>query len=58
MLETFSQDGGPLPEQPARGCVPGVEAATGSLGHGLPLGVGMALAARIQKRELSRLRAR
>jgi transketolase len=32
------------------GCVPGIEAATGSLGHGLPLGAGMALAARIQKR--------
>jgi transketolase len=27
----------------------GVEAATGSLGHGLPLGLGMALAGRIQK---------
>jgi transketolase len=31
--------------------VPGVEASTGALGHGLPIGVGMALAARIQKRD-------
>jgi transketolase len=31
--------------------VPGVEAATGSLGHGLPIGIGMALARRIQGRD-------
>jgi transketolase len=31
--------------------VPGVEACTGSLGHGMPIGVGLALAARIQKRD-------
>jgi transketolase len=37
-----------LPEQPSPGCVPGVEWATGSLGHGLGVGIGMALAARIQ----------
>jgi transketolase len=30
--------------------VPGVEAATGALGHGLAIGVGLALAARMQKR--------
>ncbi len=29
--------------------IPGVEASTGSLGHGLPIGVGMALNARIDK---------
>lgn len=30
--------------------VPGIEAATGSLGHGLPIGVGIALNARIEKK--------
>ena len=39
-LETYNRDGGRLAEHPGPGCVPGVEAATGSLGHGLPLGVG------------------
>ena len=49
-LEKFNMDGGHLPEQPSPGCVPGVEWATGSLGHGLNVGIGMALASRIQKR--------
>ena len=31
--------------------VPGVEASTGALGHGMPIGVGMALAAKIQKKK-------
>ncbi|MEW6303823.1 MAG: transketolase [Verrucomicrobiota bacterium] len=50
-LDTFAKHRSPLAEQPAPGCAPGVELATGSLGHGLPVGVGMALAARIQKRD-------
>jgi len=49
-LQQFNVDGGHLPEQPSPGCAPGVEWATGSLGHGLNVGIGMALAARIQKR--------
>jgi transketolase len=49
-LDTFATHGAPLAEQPAPNCAPGVELATGSLGHGLPVGVGIALAARIQKR--------
>lgn len=51
LLATYNQDGGSLPEQPSPGCAPGVELATGSLGHGLPVGLGMALAARIQRRD-------
>jgi transketolase len=46
-LATYCQDGGRLAEHPPANLLPGVEAATGSLGHGLPIGVGMALAARI-----------
>jgi transketolase len=49
LLDTFGAPGGCLPEQMGPHCVPGIEAATGSLGHGLPLGTGMALASRIQK---------
>jgi len=44
-LETFYQDGSPLAGHATHKDVPGVEVSTGSLGHGLPLGTGMALAA-------------
>ena len=49
ILNTFGKPGTILAEHPDRG-VPGVETATGSLGHGLSVGIGMALAARIQKK--------
>lgn len=48
ILDTFGSHGGPLQEHPGPHCIPGVEAATGSLGHGLSMGLGMALAARIR----------
>jgi len=48
VLESYNRDGGHLAEHPCWRCVPGVEASTGSLGHGLPLALGMALAGRIQ----------
>jgi transketolase len=48
VLESYNRDGGQLAEHPCLGCLPGVEASTGSLGHGLPLALGMALAQRIQ----------
>src|SRR2546429_1500552 len=51
LLDTFAKYRSPLAEQPSPGCAPGVELATGSLGHGLPVGVGMALAGRIQSRD-------
>ncbi len=50
-LEKFHVDGGKLPGHSTLHCAPGIEASTGSLGHGLPIGVGMALAARIDKRK-------
>ncbi|MEY4298806.1 MAG: hypothetical protein RIR25_42 [Verrucomicrobiota bacterium] len=51
LIEEYGHDGAALAEQPAPGCAPGVEWATGSLGHGLSAGLGMALAGRIQKRD-------
>lgn len=46
LLNTFAEDGSKLPGHPERFSVPGIEASTGSLGHGLSLGVGIALAAK------------
>jgi len=46
-LSTYNMDGGRLAEHPPANILPGIEAATGSLGHGLPIGVGMSLAAKI-----------
>ena len=48
MLSTFNENGGALMEHPGPYSAPGIELATGSLGHGLPVGLGMAEAARIQ----------
>lgn len=43
-LETYCLDGGKLAGHITSHGVPGVEVSTGSLGHGLPIGCGMALA--------------
>lgn len=45
----FCRSDSRLGGHPERGKVPGVEASTGALGHGLPIGVGMAVAQRIRK---------
>lgn len=50
ILGSLAEAGGVLPEHPVVGSALGIEATSGSLGHGLSLGLGMALAARIQKR--------
>ena len=50
VLDTFCRRDSILGGHPEAGKVPGVEASTGALGHGLSYGVGMALAARMQKR--------
>ena len=47
-LDRYGEDGtvfGEHPPTPSH--LPGIEAATGSLGHGMPMGLGMALAARV-----------
>ena len=48
LLNDFGQEGNPLGEHPAPNCVPGVEIATGSLGHGLSFALGKALAAKLK----------
>lgn len=46
-LDTYAKDGSRLTEHPNMS-IPGVEWATGSLGHGLSVGVGMALSAKMR----------
>ena len=48
---SFCKFDGILGGHPERGKIPGVEASTGSLGHGLSIGVGFALAAKYAKRD-------
>lgn len=48
-LPTFMHPYSPLNGHPNRNKVPGVETNTGPLGHGLPVAVGAALGARLQK---------
>ncbi len=50
-LLTYCKRDSILGGHPERDKVPGVEASTGALGHGLGIGVGMATAARIQGRD-------
>jgi transketolase len=51
ILDNYCQDGGKLPGHSTRNCVPGVEVSTGSLGHGLSMGAGMALAAKKDRKK-------
>lgn len=48
-LKKFCRAGGILGEHPDANHIPGVEASTGSLGHGMPFATGIALALRIRK---------
>jgi transketolase len=50
LLDEYSLNGGRLAEHPSPGSVPGVDVATGSLGHGLSIGAGIALARHIDER--------
>jgi transketolase len=47
VLETFCRRQSILGGHPEAGKVPGVEASTGALGHGLPIGVGRAIGLRL-----------
>jgi transketolase len=47
-LRTFTDADSPLGTHPDRLLIPGVEASSGSLGHGLPLSIGIALGLRAQ----------
>lgn len=46
VLDTYTRLGNPLGDHPNMRDVPGIDFSTGSLGHGLSVGLGMALAAR------------
>lgn len=50
LLKSHSQNGSVLSGHVSHREVPGVEFSTGSLGHGLPVGVGMAYAAKIENK--------
>jgi transketolase len=50
LLKSYSRNGSPLLGHISHH-VPGVELSTGSLGHGLPVGVGMALAAKAAEKQ-------
>ncbi len=51
LLEKYGKDGSPLAKHPSKDCVPGVEVSTGSLGHGLSMGAGMALKAKMRNED-------
>jgi len=50
LLDDFNKFKSPFGMHPDSNKIPGCDASTGSLGHGLPMAVGMALGARIQKK--------
>jgi transketolase len=48
-LDTYTRLGSPLGDHPDMRKIPGIDFGSGSLGHGLSVGVGMALVARLDK---------
>lgn len=51
LLDTLRKLGSPLQGHPDKRFMPVLEASTGSLGQGLSIGIGMALAAKLDKRD-------
>jgi transketolase len=47
VLKTYNKLNSPIPGHPDSSKLPGIDFSTGSLGHGLPLGCGYAIAAKI-----------
>jgi transketolase len=50
LLDDYTRLGSPFGDHPDMKKIPGVDFSSGSLGHGLSVAVGMALAARVQGR--------
>ncbi len=49
-LEKYGESGTKLSGHVIKDCLPGIEVSAGSLGHGLPIAAGMALAAKLDNR--------
>ena len=54
-LDSYTRLGSPLGDHPDMRLIPGVDFSSGSLGHGLSVGVGMAQAARMRGYDESRV---
>jgi transketolase len=50
-LETYMQNDSMFAGHPSALLVPGIEVSTGSLGHGLPVGIGIALAGKLDQKK-------
>jgi transketolase len=50
LLDSYTRFGSPFGDHPDMKKVPGIDFSSGSLGHGLSIGVGMALSARLSRR--------
>lgn len=50
LLDNYTKLGSPFGDHPDMKKIPGIDFSSGSLGHGLSIGLGMALAGRVQQR--------
>jgi len=51
LLDSYTRLGSPFGDHPDMKKIPGIDFSSGSLGHGLSISLGMALAGRVQKRD-------